>query len=250
MQVLGFFMSLEDCITYHKLDVVDSTQTWAKSHYERFSLKKIHVVSAQAQTKGKGTYGKTWHSPEGMNLYATLCFEHHLELPAITLVASLAICAVLNHYGIKPQIKWPNDILVHESKICGLLCETQPLGDNFLYLIGLGLNVNMGSTELEKISQKATSMSQVLGQLIDTDILLSNICESIQKSLIKYTREGFAPFQEEYNALMIYTGYPLQINNKTAGFVKMVDADGSLLIDSLDGIVTSTKIGSIVTGTS
>ncbi len=116
-----------------RLDLIDSTNTYAKEHAASFPKDRITCVTAEEQSAGRGRYKRKWVSPRGVNIYATFYFR----LPAKTIhlgclghVIALSLAACLIQKGFKPKIKWPNDLLVSGKKISGVLCETQFVKDS------------------------------------------------------------------------------------------------------------------------
>ena len=127
------------------LQSVDSTNEEAKRHIS--DIDNLSVLSAWEQTAGRGQRGNTWTSNAGENLMFSIVLkspalmaEEHFALNEI---AALSVSEFLSTYGIKAQIKWPNDIYVDEKKICGILIENSFRGKSISSsIIGIGLNIN------------------------------------------------------------------------------------------------------------
>ncbi len=127
------------------LQSVDSTNEEAKRHIS--DIDNLSVLSAWEQTAGRGQRGNTWTSNAGENLMFSIVLkspvltaEDHFALNEI---ASLSVADFLSTYGIKAEIKWPNDIYVDEKKICGVLIENSFRGKSISSsIIGIGLNIN------------------------------------------------------------------------------------------------------------
>ena len=146
---------------------IDSTNTKAKD-LAQGGAPEGTVVIAEKQTKGRGRRGRTWLSPEGDGIYATLILRPAMspgEAPRITLMTAVAVAeALLSLIQIDIRIKWPNDILVNGRKLAGILTEITADMDAVNYIVvGLGLNVNnlmldfsyiMGFTQLDKMLGK------------------------------------------------------------------------------------------------
>lgn len=145
-----------------------STNDWAKTHVEEWLLDGITEVRADAQSRGRGQYGRTWFSPAGCNLYVSLCFWTTLslhQLGQIPIAMAEVIVRTLQTYGLSPQIKPPNDVLVDSKKIAGILCETIEHGGQRGVVCGYGLNINMPPELLQQVDQSATSL------LVETGIV-------------------------------------------------------------------------------
>ena len=127
------------------LESIDSTNEEARRHIS--DIDNLSVLSALEQTAGRGQRGNTWTSNAGENLMFSIVLkspvltaEDHFALNEI---ASLSVAEFLSTYGIKAQIKWPNDIYVDEKKICGVLIENSFRGKSISSsIIGIGLNIN------------------------------------------------------------------------------------------------------------
>ena len=169
-----------------------STNDWAKEQINTFDPKTLTVITADKQTKGRGRYGREWISPEKCNLTASFCLflEENGGVPMTHLLVQL-----LEKRGLKPQIKWPNDLLIAGKKIAGILCETIPLSDQFGLIVGIGLNINMDRKALKAITQPATSIFIETGERGDIQETLRELEEHFATSLETYLKEGFAPFQ-------------------------------------------------------
>jgi BirA family biotin operon repressor/biotin-[acetyl-CoA-carboxylase] ligase len=233
-------MSLDLPILYHHLDSVDSTNTWVKAHYKSFDLKRLHLLFASMQTQGKGTQGKGWHSPKDVNIYATFFFSLAHQDLAKTLphLLALSLAKILSSLGFNPTIKWPNDLLIEGKKVCGILCETTPLQDSLLVILGFGLNVNMSEEECSKINQPVTSLYlESKKQHFSIQSLLETIAQTFQDDLLLYLKEGFSLFHSVYNQYMIYTGYPVVFHGEHLGIAQGVDEEGRLIVNTpLEGI--------------
>lgn len=120
---------------FYHLTEVDSTNEYVKQMVR--DVPEGTVVLADIQTGGKGRAEHDWHSPEGGLWMSVLLYHHQSYL--VSLLAGVAICEALEPYGIRPGIKWPNDILLNSKKIAGILCEV--IDDKVVLGIGLNLNI-------------------------------------------------------------------------------------------------------------
>jgi BirA family biotin operon repressor/biotin-[acetyl-CoA-carboxylase] ligase len=136
------------------------------------------VILAEAQEKGKGRLGREWFSPEGMNLYFSLLLRPYhpaRDFPLYSLATSVALIeAIQRTTGLAVQIKWPNDVVLEDKKLAGILLESEVRGDQSPSLVvGVGVNVNIGLTDFPPELQKsATSLRIVLGRPVDRADLL------------------------------------------------------------------------------
>lgn len=158
-----------------------STNTAALELCQHSSITEGTVVITGHQTAGRGQPGNSWESQPGMNLTFSIVLKPtFLELRhqfLLSIVTSLAVYDYLTGIGASAvRIKWPNDILTQEFKVCGILIENQVVGQQFAnVVIGIGLNVN----QQQFSSAKATSISVATGKIYDLqdvlEVLLSNL---------------------------------------------------------------------------
>ena len=150
-------------ITYEYVEEIDSTNNELKRRAVLGGLKQYQVLSAGAQTGGRGRSGHEWSSPKGSSVSTSMIlFPGDLPpgvLPRITPLAAVAVAETLEElYGLKARIKWPNDVLVNDKKICGILNEFIPAGAAESHVIvGIGVNVHIRDFPAE-LSGVATSI--------------------------------------------------------------------------------------------
>jgi BirA family transcriptional regulator, biotin operon repressor / biotin---[acetyl-CoA-carboxylase] ligase len=232
--------------TEQHLDSVESTQTYVKNHIEEFDIDQLCFVSAKKQSQGKGTRGKSWYSPEGENIYVTYFFKlkhppsHYINLAQIV---SLSILRVLMSLGLKPFLKWPNDILLSKKKCGGILCEI--LEKPKCALVGVGLNVNMKKNHFVNIDIPSTSLHVESGKFFSTSDLLNLCTEQFKKDLALYEDQGFSPFYEDYKMYMPYIGYDVFVENIKIGKSYKVEKNGSLQIINEDYKISTVSSGSM-----
>ena len=167
------------------------------------------MVTADEQTAGKGRYQRTWASPKGVNLYATFCFRLHSnagDLPSLAQIMSFSLASLLIEEGLQPKIKWPNDVLLNDKKVSGILCETIFESTWVHIFLGIGVNINMGKADLERIDQPATSLQNETGKTWDRRALLNRLEELFSTDLEQFKKTGFASFHDPVEALLAHKG--------------------------------------------
>lgn len=154
------------------LDTVDSTNDEAARQLAA-GREAPFVVLSREQTKGRGRFGRTWHSGDHGNLYASFAFRPHVSpqrMPTFTLWMGVSICELITTLcGVKAGVKWPNDIVFDGRKAGGMLTEARIDADQMRDLVfGLGLNVNQpaGSWPTD-LAKRATSLAAEAGRPID-----------------------------------------------------------------------------------
>ena len=173
-----------------KMKNVQSTNNIALKLIKKKKFKPS-LISALAQSKGKGTMGKKWISKKG-NVFVSIFFE--IDQKKI----NFRQYAVLNAYIIKNiitkitkkkiEIKWPNDLLLKKEKICGILQEVINFNAKFFLIVGVGINTN--SSPVIK-NYKATSLSSILGKKIDNNKILKEIKKSYEKFINQTSKYNF-----------------------------------------------------------
>lgn len=145
---------------------LDSTNAYCLREHE--DLLDRTLVVALSQTAGRGRCGRHWHSPPGQNFYGSLILKAPFGknvMQNLTQIAGLAVTDTLPKFGLTTSwIKWPNDVFVGNSKICGVLAESGGSGTQEVLVIGMGVNLNMPENELNAIDRPATSIFKETGQ--------------------------------------------------------------------------------------
>ena len=118
------------------LDKIHSTQDWAYDLIANKKAKDRTVITATAQTNGRGRYKRTWVSHTG-NLYASFIYQIDERDSRLAYAIGVAVAETLCKFGLKPKIKWPNDVLIDGKKISGILIE---YSQNFV-VVGIGINI-------------------------------------------------------------------------------------------------------------
>lgn len=189
------------CLSF---DETDSTQTVIKKLAIAGASQGI-VATADYQNSGRGRSGRTWVNSKGNNLMFSILLRPKLlpgNIQLLNLAVGLAIRTVLvSEYSLNADLKWPNDILINDKKICGILSEVAGEPDKIYYAItGIGLNVNMQKhdfcVEIEKI---ATSILIESGKNISRPYLLVNILNKLSSTVkLLETPEGLKKILKSY----------------------------------------------------
>lgn len=194
------------------------------------------VVVADEQTAGRGRMKRLWLSPRGSISLSVILYPDMLYLPSLIMVASLAVAHTIRAVsGLRPQVKWPNDVLINGKKVCGILIESGVRGGAVDYaVIGIGINVNLGAADFSGFS--ATSLSDELGKDVSRLELTRKLLVEIERlylslpggdDVYREWRDSLITLGREVRARMGETEY--------RGTAESVDRDGSLLLRSPDG---------------
>jgi len=167
----------------------------------------ITLCAAETQTDGRGRFGRHWHSPFGENIYVSTRWRFHCDLSQLSglgLVVSLAIHHTLEEWiGTNDiMIKWPNDLLWHERKLCGSLIEViaESHGASDV-VIGIGLNVN-SMTETQSIPDKPwCSLYDITGKQHDRNPLLAKLIANLHQHVARFMIQGFSGFMAQWHPI-------------------------------------------------
>lgn len=196
------------------------------------------VILANRQTAGKGRLKRTWLSPPGCLAFSLIMRPNLVHLPSMVMLASLGIVyAIRGLTGMRPQIKWPNDILLNDKKICGILIEND-IRKNVLHhsVIGIGINVNVTISEFPEIASTATSLSDQLGREYSRQDLLIR-CLTEMDSLYQLLPDT-AYIREQWVKHMITIGQKVQVtwgDKVMVGVADSVSDNGNLLLRQSEG---------------
>lgn len=235
-----------DVVLYH-FDSIDSTNTWAKQQAGLpdggLLLKdKITLITADTQTGGRGRFNRQWVSPPNQNLYATFCFfveQYPQWLGNVPQVMAISLGNVLELLGFQPRFKWPNDILLSNKKVAGVLCETLLVKDRLCIIVGVGLNINMPLELIQEINRPATSLLIEAGRSFCIKTLIQMMQEAFVKDLSKLMEQGFPPFLEIFRAQLV-TDEKIRFNHQGViheGIFQAIDDDGALLLKTPSGSI-------------
>ncbi len=200
------------------------------------------LAAAGEQTEGRGRAGRKWRSPAGSCLAFSLLLntasytrQESNILGYVALSSALAICETLEtQYRLKPQIKWPNDVLLDGKKVCGILPEIKWSGERLQSLIiGVGVNVTPNSIpEREVLNFPATCIEEALGERVDQSKLFVSIVARIAKKNIR------ADLINEAETRLAYKNQ--EVDLATDGIIQFATvlglaADGGLRTQLTDG---------------
>jgi len=204
------------------------------------------VVIARNQRKGKGSRGRAWASPGGQNIYLSVVLRPKVsteKASLLTILATLAAAETINDYIPKGvSIKWPNDVLVSDKKISGILLEmgTDRNKDRF-FIVGIGINVNSTKMEIPPvITGLATSLYLEIGYAVSIKDVLFKLLYRLDHWYGKYNTYGFEEIIERFRAQCATIGKVVSVRageGLIEGLALGVDEDGFLLVKDGQGVV-------------
>lgn len=235
-----------------KLNAIDSTNSYLRELASKKPLDDFTVVVTKHQTKGRGQIGAIWDSEKGKNLTCSI-FKRNSCVSIddqfyISMVTSLAITKTLQLFQVpKLAVKWPNDILSEQKKICGILIENVIKYNEIEgTIIGVGLNVNQ--TQFQNLPL-ASSLKNLTGGLYNVEELLVKIVEHLKYYFDKLEKGKHNYIKRAYEALLFRRNKPSTFKdnkgNLFSGFIKGVNTDGTVKILLEDDIIKEFELKEI-----
>ena len=199
------------------------------------------LVLAERQVSGRGRRGRKWVSPFADNLYYSLVLRIDggmRQLEGLSLVVGLAVMHTLRKVGVAGAgLKWPNDVLVGNKKIAGILLElVGDPADVCHVVLGIGINVNMQAAE--EVDQQWTSVRLESGQVCDRNALAVQLSEQLQAYIKRHQDRGFSALQAEWQEGHLWQGRSVSLiagTNQIDGVVLGIDNQGALRLQ-VDGV--------------
>src|SRR5574344_28362 len=220
---------------------IASTNTYAKENLDQIEDKT--VITADKQTQGRGRFKRVWTDLGADNIFASIILkpsEKFLPVYAnLTQYLSLSICKIFEKYGVKPEVKWPNDILINGKKITGILCETVMRGEKFKGLVlGFGINLNASLKSVLEIDRPATALNLEIGGAVKKQEFLEKILEQFFAEYETFLNDGFPMIRKEYISKTKIIGKNVNVsvwNDVFEGHVKDIDNQGNLILELQNG---------------
>lgn len=223
---------------------VDSTNRVAKA-LAYHGAEEGTIVVAEEQTGGKGRLDRTFYSPRVKGIWFSVILRPKIlpkEAPKCTLMAAVAVAEAMNHFNLKAEIKWPNDIMFDGRKLVGILTEmTGEIGKITYLVIGVGINVNIRREEFpEELQGVATSLLEMSGEELSRVELFRAVLEEFDKIYIEVKAAGFDRVIERWKKYNVTLGKQIQVISAGDGETftgKAVDlnADGALVVETAQG---------------
>lgn len=223
------------------LDSVDSTNAHLCAAYARGERTGVVALLAHAQTQGRGRAGRAWVSEPG----ASLCLSIGLpiagsQLPFLPICVGVGVAECLQAYGVRVQLKWPNDILINEQKLGGILCESSVA----YTVIGLGLNLKPISVPVSSSGLQPTSLQAHWhsGQPFVSNVdwarrLVPSIVSAVELGL----KSGLAPLAAMFSKRDAFLGHKVLLQDGHGpvlqGTAMGLSESGAYLIDTVDGLM-------------
>jgi BirA family biotin operon repressor/biotin-[acetyl-CoA-carboxylase] ligase len=234
------------CIYYHQL--LGSTMDEARRLAQEGSPEGT-VVVAEEQTAGRGRFGREWVSPPGQNISLSAILRPSSEqLCYLNMAATLAVSgAIVGLTGLRPAIKWPNDVRIGGRKVSGILIETTVQGGEPIHaVVGIGLNVNFDPSQTPGLADIATSLYVETGRRLDRTAVILAVLERLD-DLYSAVKRGRS-LTDQWAAQIDTFGRTVKVrwgDRLVEGRAQGVDGHGNLLLAQPDGSIITVVAGEV-----
>ena len=224
-------------------DAVDSTNLVLKK-LAREGAEDGTVVVADSQGTGRGRMERAFFSPPGKGIWVSILLRPTFlpqDAPKCTLMAAVAVARAMEAFGLRAEIKWPNDILHDGRKLVGILTEMSAEMDRVNYVvIGIGINVNIAPEDFPaELRAIATSLMQVKGAPMPRVAFLQELLRALDDLYTSVQHEGFAPVLAAWREYAVTLGQEVRVIGPAGeafeGVAADIDAEGALLVDTAEG---------------
>lgn len=235
------------------LETVDSTNDLAKKMAQQ-GVGEGAVIISEEQTRGKGRMGREWHSPAGQGLWFSVILRPKIspiEASKLTLVGAVAVAKTIRQYTcLEAGIKWPNDILIDNRKVCGILTEMNAELDKINYLVlGIGINFSLSPETLPAgLADIATSLNTQHGIGSTRTEFLAGLLLNLESFYYKFSEGKFAEILSSWRELSITLNRWVKItslNEIVEGIAFDIDDEGALLVMKKDGSMKRILTGDV-----
>jgi len=212
------------------------------------------LIIAERQSEGKGRLGRKWFSPTG-GIWLSIILYPQLPpfyIPRITLMTAVAVVKAIKMCAqIEPQIKWPNDILINEKKVCGILTEMSAELDIINWVVvGIGINVNIDHQKFpEDIQANTISLKEVSGKEVLRVKLAQTFLQEFEKYYDKLKRKEFSSILREWKSYSHTLGKKIRVDmggRIITGEAIDINEEGALILKKEDNELIKMISGTIV----
>jgi BirA family transcriptional regulator, biotin operon repressor / biotin---[acetyl-CoA-carboxylase] ligase len=240
--------------TLHYLPEIDSTNRLAVKLAAEGAAEG-EIILADCQSRGKGRLGRIWFSPPASNLYLSIILRPHLaptDAPQLTLTSAVALAETVESFlGYAPAIKWPNDILVNNKKLAGILTESSTDRERLHFVVvGIGVNLNLPVELLPvDIRDSATSLLILNRQRVDRSDFAGELIQSLDRCYGELEQKGFPYIAGRWESFFKLKGRKVKVemgDRQLSGIARGIDRDGALIVERIDGALERILAGDVI----
>ena len=210
-------------------------------------------IVAREQTHGHGRHDRVWNSPRDAGLYVSVLLRPQFDLriwPLITLMAAVAVANALHEAcGLETDIKWPNDIVINDQKLSGILAETVETDQGHACVLGIGINLSNEAIPPE-LHGRATAIAAQAGKEADAEKLLTSLLQHLARRYAQLGEtDGAATVIRDWTAASSFaTGKPVRVDTGTElfeGETRGLESDGGLRVAIAGGETRVVRAGDV-----
>lgn len=243
-QAITSNMRQED--TWLNVEVFDTLSS-TNSYLMQNMSSKTHgtCVIANLQTNGRGRRGREWQASLGASLTFSLLWRFQCgaaALSGLSLAVGVALIRALHDVGASAaQLKWPNDILVNQKKLAGILIELQgDMEGPSTAVIGVGINLQLPEQIVHKIDQPVTDLAHASTVSVNPNVLMAKLLAHLAEVLAIFEKSGLDALREEWTAHHAYHQRPVRMlmpdGSEVAGIVQAISDNGTLIVETANGL--------------
>ena len=235
-------------------DEVQSTNTVAK-FLAINGAENGTVIISEKQTDAKGRSGKAWASPIG-GIWLSLIVKPNVDyskLPMITIGTGVAVAKAIERTGItSAEIKWPNDIIIHDKKVCGILTEAVTTFNTIdSVIIGVGIDANIDIEDFpEELQDGTTTLADELGRKEDENVLIRLFLEEFEKIAETFNEGDYESILKDWRKRSYSVGKIVEVrepfNKNFDAYVVGIGREGALIVEKIDGTLEKVISGECI----
>ena len=233
---------------------VSSTNTLAK-FLSMNDAEDGTVIISEKQTKAKGRSGKSWESPLG-GVWLSIIIKpivDYTKLPLITLATGVAVAKTLEIIGVEnPEIKWPNDIMKKNKKVCGILTEAVAKFNTIEnVIIGVGIDANLDISQFPiELQSGTTTLKDELGREGSENLLIKIFVEEFEKIIMQFKDERYEDILKEWRKRSYSIGKIVEVRQPFStsydAYVLGIAKEGALVVEKIDGTLEKVISGECI----
>ena len=238
--------------TILRFDSIDSTNLEAMRQARAGAPEGLCII-AREQTAGRGRLDRSWHSPKDAGLYFSIVLRPALEMnlwPLLPLMSALAVSdALMKSCGLSTDIKWPNDILANDRKLCGILAETIETKTGSAAIVGIGINLR-GEGAPKELRSTATSIEEITSRRPDVEEVVTGLLEAIAERYEALQSTGGAEHTLREWCANSSFAFDRQVRvslggDNFIGATRGLESDGALRVETADGKMKIVRAGDV-----
>ena len=213
------------------------------------------VVISEKQTDAKGRSGKSWASPLG-GVWLSIILKpilDHSKLPLITLATGVAVAKTLEKIGVEnPEIKWPNDIMIGDKKVCGILTEAVTKFNTIEnVIVGVGIDANLNVSDFpEELQYGTTTLKEALGREGNENLLIKIFLEEFEKIMDQFKDGEYEAILKDWRKRSYSIGKIVEVrepfNTSYDAYVLGIAKEGALVVEKIDGTLEKVISGECI----